>query len=350
MAILRTGSDEADCIVVAGDNLALNRWSRIKSTEINLDSTDEDETLGVRIEMNDGETCTEEKNYTLTWNVLCDRGLAEGELRIRDAEKINFDDCSANVWAYSLHGCTLSNYYAVSSFIMRHYIVFFIVFVLAGLFLDFLGSKILKCTLVITAFVVSIGGIFFLLFSVIGLKEVSNTMMWVILASSVIIAVIVAFLFLKFIKVFYIALGVIMGYAVGLILYNFVLSNVQAHADLLYWVSLAICVLVGVLIAVFAHKHLVILATAITGSYITVRGISFVAGSFPNEAEVTDLIARKEYGQLNDLMTWRVYLYLVGFSILLALGLFYQYKNYSEEDEKKLLDKEGQELHEEGDV
>lgn len=300
--------------------------------------------------MNDGERCTEEKNYTLTWNILCDHSLAEGELRIREPNRISFDDCSSNIWAYSLHGCTLSNYYAVSSFIMRHYIIFFIIFVIAGLFLDFLGSKILKCTLVITAFVVSIGGIFFLLFSVVGLKEVSNTMMWVILACSVVLAVIVAFLFLKFIKVFYIALGVIMGYAVGLVLYNFVLSNVHNHAELLYWLSLVLCVLAGVLVALFAHKHLVILATSITGSYITVRGISFVAGSFPNEAEVTDLIARKEYGQLDDLMTWRVYLYMVGFAILLVVGLFYQYKNYSEEDEKKLLDKDGEELHEEEQV
>lgn len=286
--------------------------------------------------MNEGQKCKENQNYKVTWRIFCNEELERGLLKITNQDKISIETCDVVLEAQSLQGCQMANYYALSSFIKNFKIIFFIAFILIGSFLNFLGAKIVKCTLVITSFFVTIGGIFFLLFSVIGLKSISMTVMWILLILTILISFVVAYLFLKFIKVFYAVLGGIMGYAIGSILYSFIFRHISANPTLFYWLTIIVCIILGVLFAVFAHKHLTIVATSILGSYIFIRGISLLAGGFPSEAEIIDLISRKEFDQLADLMTPLVYLYLVGLAILIVVGIVVQYKFYSEDDEKKL--------------
>lgn len=302
------------------------------------DTTGENETIGVQIALNEGQKCKSGKpqqHYHLTWRVFCNDELKRGVIQIKSHD-LTIDKCDFVIEAESLHGCQMANYYVLSSFIQNFKIIFFVAFILIGSFLNFLGAKIVKCTLVITSFFVTVGGIFFLLFSVIGLKSLSMTVMWILLILTLLISFLVAYLFLKFIKVFYAVLGGIMGYAIGSIVYSFIFRHITSNPELFYWLSIIICVILGVLFAVFAHKHLTIVATSILGSYIFIRGISLLAGGFPSEAEMIDLISRKEFDQLSDLLTPLVYLYFAGLAILIVCGIVVQYKFYSEDDEKKL--------------
>ena len=230
----------------------------------------------------------------------------------------------------------MNNFYAIAAFIDNNKVIFFLIFIVVGGFLNFLGAKIVKATLFITALLVCCGGIFMLLFSVFGIKSVSTAVMWVIFVCAILISFAVAYLFLKFIKVFYAVLGGIMGYVCGLMLYNFLLRYIQSGPLAVYWITIVVCVILGVLFAIFAHKHLIILSTSILGSYIFIRGISFVAGGFPSEGEITDLIQRKEYDQLSELINGVVYAYMAGIAVMIAAGIFIQYKYYDEEDEKKV--------------
>lgn len=236
--------------------------------------------------------------------------MKEGEFEITNKQELDLskrlptdDKCTLFVKADSVHGCTLTNYYAVSAFIRVNHVIFFIVGLVIGLFLAYFGSKIYSITLMLTAFISTIAGIFLLVFGIFGAKQVSTGIMWVILVCSIIIAVCVAYLFYKIKKVFMACLGGITGYMVGLILYNFFLRYIKSNPSVVFWLTIVVCIAIGVVAAWFLEKHLIIFSTSILGSYLIIRASSLVFGSFPSEGEVIDLINRQEYDQLKTVRT-----------------------------------------------
>ncbi len=261
---------------------------------------------GVKVVLNPGETCKSnaDKKYQVTWEIICDPKGKNGKLEVTNNSDLTSiinkpDKCEVTIKATSIHGCTLSNYYAVSAFIRANKIIFCIVFLVIGLFLNFLGSKIISITLFITAFFSTILSVFLIVFGMFGASKVSNGIMWVILSCSIILGVCVAYLFYKFRKAFYATLGGVTGYFVGLILYNFVFRHIQSHPAVVYWVVIVVCIGLGVLFAIFLQKHLIIIATSILGSYIIIKGASFIILGFPEEGQVIDLICRREFDQLS---------------------------------------------------
>ena len=67
----------------------------------------------------------------------------------------------------------------------------------------------------------------------------------------------------------------------------------------MFWITVVVAIALGVLASVYLVKHVIIIATSIIGSYISVRGPSVLIGGFPAEGEIIDLIQREEYGTLN---------------------------------------------------
>lgn len=63
-----------------------------------------------------------------------------------------------------------------------------------------------------------------------------------------------------------------------------------------------------------------------------------MAGGFPSEALVIDLIKRGETETLKKLLTPAVYGYLAGFLVLFIVSMIVQYKTRTEEDKEKLDD------------
>ena len=78
-----------------------------------------------------------------------------------------------------------------------------------------------------------------------------------------------------------------------------------------------------------------IIATSFCGAYAFIRGISLYAGGFPNESYIIDLIRNEEYDVLQKTLTPVVYAYLSGWIILFIIGVIFQYKTKSEEDNDK---------------
>lgn len=72
-------------------------------------------------------------------------------------------------------------------------------------------------------------------------------------------------------------------------------------------------------------KIVFIFATAIIGSYIVIRGISFVGGSFPSESVVLDLMNQGEYDILKGMLTPVIYAYLCSWLVLAVGGIIFQF-------------------------
>jgi len=177
---------------------------------------------------------------------------------------------------------------------------------------------------------------FIFVFEIFGATQVSNAVMWVVLLISIILGVCMAYLFYKLRRVFFCCLGGVVGYFVALILYAFLLRYINSNPIVVYWLTFVCCVILGVLFGLYMAKHMVIISTSLIGSYMLVKGPSFVIGGFPNEGTVIDLINRGEYQQLSTLISASVYIYFVIFLVLLVGGLFVQYYFFTEEDLNRL--------------
>merc|ERR1711957_97543 len=95
---------------------------------------------------------------------------------------------------------------------------------------------------------------------------------------------------------------------------------------------LCIVISVGICIAIsyYLIDGYIIFATSLNGTYMIIRGISFMAGGFPSETIVIDLIKREEDETLKALLTPAVYGYFAGWVILFVLSLIWQFKQYNE--------------------
>ena len=90
------------------------------------------------------------------------------------------------------------------------------------------------------------------------------------------------------------------GFTLGIFLYQFVLDFIHASPDVVYWVTIIICVVVCAALALWATKHVLIIGTCVTGGYAIVRGASLYLGNFPSENIIIDLIKRQEWDQLKS--------------------------------------------------
>lgn len=297
------------CSIMAGDkDETFSEFEKMTKKEI-VDEKEKEIIIGLRVKLATGEKCSsdETKTYQTTWEITCDddKDAKKGVITVLNAAELDLDQpgrldkCGIVVKAKSVHGCPLSNYYAVSAFIEANRIIFMIVIVVIGIFLTYLGSKIINITLMITAFFATVIGVFLVVFGIFGAYKISNGIMWLIFSLTIVLACGVGFLFYKFKQIFTISLGALTGYFCSMMLYNFVLRYIKSNPDVVYWVTLVVCIALGVLVAIYLEKHLIITSTALLGGYATVRGASLVIGGFPPESEVIDLIRKGEFYQLS---------------------------------------------------
>ena len=81
-------------------------------------------------------------------------------------------------------------------------------------------------------------------------------------------------------------------------------------------------------------KIVFIVSTSVIGSYIVIRGFSFLFGNFPSESLIIDLIRKEEYEELKNIINGIVYVYLVFWIILSVGSAFVQFRiNREVEDE-----------------
>jgi len=112
------------------------------------------------------------------------------------------------------------------------------------------------------------------------------------------------------------------------------IHNIDMDQDSLYWITIAVCAVVLMILSYMMFEYIVIFSTSLIGAYSIVRGISLYAGGFPNEGVVISLIKNNETEQLNQLFTWRVYVYLAAILLTFIIGVLYQSHSNNEKNKK----------------
>ena len=132
---------------------------------------------------------------------------------------------------------------------------------------------------------------------------------------------------MKCVKIGLFLLGGWPGAVCGLLLYNLFLHYIAGNV--LLWIVVAILFILGGLLALWLEDHAIIIATAILGSYLLVRGCSLVIGGYPNEFTVYSEV---KAGNTSS-FSWQFILYLIFMAAFAVLSIIWQERNLRNEDD-----------------
>jgi hypothetical protein len=184
-----------------------------------------------------------------------------------------------------------------------------------GLFLVFFGNTYFKlCSSVVIAFC-----------SAIILKSFLAPFVQMSFLVALCLGIIVAVIIYSLMSLVTTILSVIIGYFVGNIAYNFIVTKVTSiDPDALFIITVIVCIGLTLLLAYLIKEIIVIVATSLVGAYSAVRGLSICLGGFPDESYTSKLIIYREFNQLGRAFGGKANMYLIGILLLFLLGMIIQ--------------------------
>lgn len=203
-----------------------------------------------------------------------------------------------------------------------------IILIAIGIPLCLLGRKLFSITLFLIGTLVTMTLILLLFYSTFLTDKTDAWIGWVVLISSIILGIAGGFLLYKCQKLGAACIAGWGGFMGGLLLNTLVFS--YAESEWLFWIINISCALVAAGLAFCFFFPVIITATALTGSYFFVRGISLYAGGYPNEF---DLIKQLENGVIPH-MPWYVYLYFAFIVLFTVVGMVIQCKQLKKDEEE----------------
>ena len=247
-------------------------------------------------------------------NITCDA----------DVEVLRYDGTDGDTLKFtSKMGCPTFQYDALTMFLTKYSFLLGAVLIVGGLFLGFFGNKFVNFVIGLVGFLASAVILLWISFWVIeqANKAPEEWVMWVTLAVCLLLAGGIGFLLVKSRKI---GIAIVAGWGgatLGFILTTtFVVESTPG-----YWGIIAACAVVCAFFAFKTEKLVIMLATALIGAYLSIRGISMYAGGFPNESS---LHAELQSGAITwDTFPKTFYAYFAGIVVLSIISFFYQRKH-----------------------
>jgi len=145
----------------------------------------------------------------------------------------------------------------------------------------FFGRRLFKPVLFMTGVVLTVSLVMLIFYSTFLAGNPANWVGWVVLACSILLGLVVGCCFYKLVKIGAFLVAAWGGFSLGLICWAAFFYYTNSNVAM--W-----CFLIGMAIffgclALCFFDHVLIIATSIVGSYLTMRAIGTVAGGYPNE-------------------------------------------------------------------
>lgn len=182
--------------------------------------------------------------------------------------------------------------------------------------LCFAGIKMYKPSLGIIGFFAG-GAACYVLLSMFWTQGVdTDWYMWVVIAISVLVGIVVCVLLVTLERFAGAVCGALLGYVIGNWIYELVLYKLDGTGTpIWYYVIVILLAIVFAILSIKIYDWMMILALSIGGSYFGVKLIGLMAGNYPDETWVANEI---ESGEIESL-PWPVYMYLA-IMVVLAIG------------------------------
>ena len=319
---------------IDGDSNSKNEWKEID---------EDDGTKGVKIRLSEGEKCKGSARHVTYLRIICDEKIEDDEFENSfNFSRFNQDDCVHYIEAKSIYGCALNDWYLLRRLVNQYNYIFATLTIAVGLFLLLWGKKFQTPTVVIVSGILICYFISVIILSFIpGLIQTEGHLC-ILLAVGFIAGGVLGYCIKEKIKVLSIIMGGCAGYSVGEFIYQFIAGFVTINPIVLFWVCIAICIILGCVVGYWLFNTAIIFGTSILGGYIAMRGVTFIFGNYMEEAEFVDLAKNGEWEQLKDIKNGWVYLYLGLWLVLSIFGIYYQCRKFkkSENDKKDKKDKD----------
>lgn len=226
-------------------------------------------------------------------------------------------------------GCAIVSYSVISDFLNQNRTIFAISLIVAGAFLCVAGYRIILITIFLATILVTVGVTALIAFNFFVTLETKHLYLWLILAGSIILGIILGALMYKFRRIGICIIAFCGGVCIGFILNNAVMR--YAESNTLFWIVLIGCGLACAIIAVFLYIIAAIVSTSLLGSYMLVRGVSVFVGHFPNEMTLIEQIKNGTIPKTE----WQLWAYLAVMLIIFIASLAVQWKTRPERNNKK---------------
>ena len=288
-----------------------------------------DKLKGVRLTYTGGSNCDDTSNTKATFsiNMYCDP----------DAEDTYFDVspgvlgnvCEPYVDTVTKQACSKLDVSELWDYLARYSDFFGVFLLIAGVMLVFLGRKLLRPAVCCAGFLTTIFVACLIFYSVYLDNDGNVSDFWYFLGGGALAGIFVGLLMCWAVKVGAAVLAGWGGLTGGLILYESVLF--RAEQEWLFWVTVCACTIACAVLAFFYLDQIMIIATALLGSYALIRGVACYAGHYYNEVTMAKMAAE---GLLDEIDPW-FWMYVGGFFVMLAVGLFIQCKAFKKEQKKE---------------
>ena len=293
---------------------------------------------GIVITFNQGDKCNDTMNYQVILEIECDAEIDKDMFKKSPSKYLTFsndtDECTYKMKMKSLYGCSLKSSYLMKKLFGDYKVVFTIIFILFGLLFCIKGFSMLSKTLVILCGIIGCYALTAFVLNVFPTFITSETLLFVCLGVTFILGCIIGFLIEGHVKAPIILFGGFLGYSCAIFVYQIVLNYVEYDPQIVYYVCIAVCIILGVLISWKLSDYIIILGTSVFGGYLVMRGISFVAGHYLDEGLVIDLIKNNEFEELKNMRDNWIYAYLGTWIVLSIAGVYYQCKNKDKSQSK----------------
>lgn len=292
---------------IEGDVTTKNTWEEI---------TENNET-GLKISLAEGEKCNDTNSYSLTYEIYCDVNKKGIELDFNN--NFSISRCENVIKGRSEHACSLNNYYRFQAFFENNkYYISFVVTIF-GLILAAFGKKLFKFLAVILCGIALVQLVGILVVNLIKRWFTKELYIWITLGVSFIVGMVLGIILLKCITVLFFIVGGALGYVIGVFIYDILIMYVSWDGTIVYWVTICIAIIVFGLLGLKVETLITIVATSVIGGYLSVKGMSFIIGGFPDESKIFDLAREQEWDQLKKMITnWALFYFAVW--ILIAVG------------------------------
>jgi hypothetical protein len=226
----------------------------------------------------------------VSFNIQCD-STATAVLDAATVVVNDTDKCNPTLSFTSAVGCPDASLDTISIFIEKYPWVIAIFLLIVGPVICFFGRRFIPWVIAVigglSAFVIAL-----CLCAAFGMlnyidptyKEGDSSVVWVVIAFflSLAAAVVVGWLLKKFIVVGLLIIAFMGGFFAGGLLYNLVFIGFAPSTWLLAIITFG-CGIGAAVLAFFYRIRIIVIATALIGSYFSIRGLSLFIGGYPNE-------------------------------------------------------------------
>jgi hypothetical protein len=265
--------------------------------------------------------------YQFTLDLICDADVNSTSSWFEQAITDTNDPCSPKVKVRHAKACPVFSASRFSKFFMSKPFILGIVFVIFGMIIAIQGRKFFPLTIFAIGTLAGFG-ITMLLFTMLSMFEsarvedkggkleltvIGTTFTYL---ASISIGIFLGFILKRMLKIGASIIGFVGGYLISIPLINLLFGwiNSETFLSILSFAAALFCAY----LSLRQYDNILIFGTSVLGSYLFVRGFSlFIDGSFPPESEIFERIST---GDLPSLF----YVYLAVFTILVALGTFFQ--------------------------